>query len=115
MRTILIVDDEPDIGEVLQAFLELHGYRVVVSLDGRDALRKAIENPPDLIVTDMMMPKMDGLELIDSLRAVPALRNVPVIAMSAVQRDLDLPFFRKPFGPFELLTEIRRLLHEPNE
>ncbi|HLU50009.1 MAG TPA: response regulator [Planctomycetota bacterium] len=116
MRTILVVDDEFDIAETLKSYLEIEGYRAIVAFDGRDALHKAIESKPDLILTDMMMPHMDGSELIARVRSSPAIDGTPIIVMSAVERleELDVPFFRKPFDPAELVAEIRRQLGEDN-
>jgi CheY-like chemotaxis protein len=113
MKTILIAEDEVDIAETLQSYLQWAGFRVLVAFDGRDALHKAIENTPDLILTDMMMPRMDGPELIQALLATPATQHIPIITMSAAQqRSNPLPFFRKPFDLPTLVAEIRRLLGE---
>ncbi len=112
MKTLLIVDDEVDITEMLQAFLELVGYRVVIASDGNEALRKAASEKPDLVITDMMMPGMDGAELIQKLRAQPDTREVPIITMSANPVTLDFPSFRKPFVPWDLVREIRHSLKE---
>lgn len=110
MKTVLVVDDEVSIAETLRMFLELHGYGVVTAYDGRDALRKALEEPPDLVVTDMMMPRMDGQELIEALAAAPGLAEVPVITMSANPQSTGRPFFRKPFDPTDLVAEIERAI-----
>lgn len=111
MKTILIVDDEVDIAETLQSYVELEGYRVVVAFDGRDALHKVLEGKPDLVVTDLMMPRMDGSELIAQIRATPSIKDTPIITMSANrERALSLPFFRKPFSASELVDEIRRTI-----
>lgn len=112
MKTILIVDDEADIAETLRMFVELHGYRVFVALDGREGLSTAIAEHPDLVVTDLMMPKMNGRQLIEALRSTPGLDGVPVILMSALAQEPGLPFLRKPFDPHELVAEIERLLGE---
>lgn len=110
MKTILIVDDEVDIAETLQSFLELNGYRVIVAFDGRDALHKVLEQKPDLVITDMMMPRMDGGELIAHIRAAPAVKDTRIITMSANHWPHELPFFRKPFSPRDLIAVVRRLL-----
>lgn len=111
MKTILVVDDEADIAMTLKVFIELYGYRVATAFDGLEGLRKALEEPPDLMITDITMPRMDGLELVDRLRESEALRDMPIILISAHDHRTDLPFFRKPFDPKALLDEIRRLLH----
>lgn len=110
MKTILIVDDEIDIAETLQSFLELNGYRVIIASDGQEGLHKVLEQKPDLVITDMMMPRMDGAELIAKIRATPAVQNTQIITMSANQWPHELPFFRKPFSPRDLIAEVRRLL-----
>ncbi|MBN1236855.1 MAG: response regulator [Gammaproteobacteria bacterium] len=110
MKTILVVDDEADIALTLQAFVELHGFRVVVAYDGVEALQKALSDPPDLIVTDVTMPRMNGLELVEKLRESAAGQDIPVILISARDYRSALPYFRKPFDPNALIEEIRRLL-----
>lgn len=112
MKTILIVEDEPDIAETLQSYLEWVGFRVLVAYDGQDALNKMNEDVPDLILTDMMMPRMDGPELVQTIVATPRLQHIPIITMSAAQQRSTLPFFRKPFDLPELVKEIQRLLGE---
>lgn len=112
MKTILVVDDEADIAQTLQAFIELHGYGVVLAYDGVEALRKVLEEPPDLIITDITMPRMDGLELIEKLRDSPNAQGIPVIVISAHDRRCALPFFRKPFDPKALVAEVDRLLQQ---
>ena len=110
MSKILVVDDEVDIAETLQLFLELNGYKAVVAFDGREGLNLALAEQPDLIVTDMMMPKMDGAELIEKVRATPTIASVPIITMLANPQPRQLPFFRKPFDPAALVAEIGRIL-----
>ena len=111
MKTILVVDDEADITEALQLYLELDGYETIPAYDGTEALSKAVEARPDLILTDITMPGLDGAELIERIRATPALRDTPIIAMSGKRRPaLAIPFFRKPFDPADLVAEIARLL-----
>lgn len=110
MTALLIVDDEADIADTLKAYLEYVGYQASVAYDGRDALAKVFEAPPDLIITDMMMPRMSGRELIHQLEANPLLQSIPIIVMSAQQQPDGYPFLRKPFHPDELVTEIRRVL-----
>lgn len=110
MKTILVVDDEVDIANTLQSYLELVGYRVMVAHDGREALEKVIEHKPNLVVTDIMMPRLDGNELIERIRATPSVRSVPIITMSARDGVAREPFFRKPFNPARLAEAIADLL-----
>lgn len=110
MTTLLIVDDEADIADTLKTYLEFVGFQANVAYDGREALSKVFEAPPDLIITDMMMPRMSGRELIRQLEANPLLCSIPIIVMSAQQQPDGYPFLRKPFHPEELVSEIRRVL-----
>ena len=110
MKTILIVDDEVDIAATLAEFLELNGYRVVIAHDGDDGLHKAIECTPDLVITDLMMPRMDGDELVGRLRENAATEAIPVIMMSATRRFFVAPFLRKPFQAEHLLRAIAAAL-----
>lgn len=112
VKTILVVDDEADIAETLRLFLERKGYRVLVAYDGREAMEKALAHRPDLVVTDLMMPRMDGVELIHRLRESSVAEELPVIAMSANERSGHRPFLRKPFTTDELLAAVRRALGE---
>lgn len=109
-KTILIVDDEADITLTLKAYMELHDYSVVVAYDGLEALRKVEAARPDLVITDITMPRMDGVELVERLRELPDCDDLPVIVISAHNRRCDLPYFRKPFDPKALLSEVRRLV-----
>lgn len=110
MRTILVVDDEVDIAATLAEFLELNGYRAVVAHDGEEGLNKAIEAEPDLVITDLMMPRMDGDELVAALREHAATRNIPVVMMSATRHLFLAPFLRKPFQPEQLLQAVAKAL-----
>jgi DNA-binding response OmpR family regulator len=112
MKTILIVDDEPDIAETLQSYLELRGYRVFVAYDGREGLSQVQAQRPDLVITDMMMPRMDGPSMICEILASREVARTPIITMSAIERQQEYPFFLKPFDPKALVEEIRRLLRE---
>ena len=113
---ILIVDDEPQIGRVLRTGLKSHGYDVRVAADGISGLETFNDWQPDLVVTDLKMPNMDGLELCKSLRAIT---QVPIIVLSAKGDEkskveaLDIgadDYVTKPFGIDELLARIRAAL-----
>jgi CheY-like chemotaxis protein len=83
VSTILLVDDEPDLQELYTDVLEVMGYQVVHALDGLEALEKARQQRPDLVVTDWMMPRMDGVELCQRLLQEPGLEGVPIILHSS--------------------------------
>jgi CheY-like chemotaxis protein len=109
---VLVVDDEPGIVEFLRFALEDRGYRVSTARDGVEALRALARETPDYIVTDLMMPRLDGWELCRRLRGDSATRAVPVIGMSAVdprQAPVDA-FLRKPFELDALLDVLEHLL-----
>jgi DNA-binding response OmpR family regulator len=110
---VLIVDDEPSIREFLAFVLEDEGFDVATAADGHEALQTAKARPPDIVLTDLMMPVVDGYELISGLRR----EGVPVraiIAMSAVQSGgrcipADL-FVAKPFQVEQVVASVRALL-----
>jgi two-component system OmpR family response regulator len=104
--TVLIADDEPAIVDLLAQFLEDEGYEVECASDGLAALEKTRQLRPDLVIADVMMPKMDGFELLDHLSSDG--HGVPVILMSAavVSRREGVPFIAKPFDLGELLDLV---------
>jgi len=119
-KRVLVVDDDRVIQQLLQVNLELEGYDVVATAsDGKEALDKIGTLKPDLVILDIMMPKMDGLEVCRHLKADPALARIPVILLSARAQDLDIregldiganAYLTKPFDPVELLEVVGRLL-----
>ena len=82
-KTVLLVDDNEDLVQVLSARLEAAGYRVLTALDGRDGLSQAKDRQPDLILLDVMMPVMDGFEVLAQLKAEAATRAIPVVMLTA--------------------------------
>lgn len=87
--SILIAEDHPDSRDALCALLEAMGYQVHVAADGREAVERAIDVRPDLILMDMMMPNMDGLEATRVLRATPGFGSTPIIALTAMEGARD--------------------------
>lgn len=116
MTTILIVDDEPDIVSTLSMVLQLEGFEIVEATNGEVALKRIQEARPDLVLSDVMMPVMNGLELLAAIKGAPELQTIPVIIMSAARLDVaKFPcpcdaFLRKPLGLDELVPTIRTLL-----
>jgi CheY-like chemotaxis protein len=117
VRTILVVDDEFGTVEVLVAALEDEGYRVLSAANGRRALERLEENKPDLVISDFMMPLMDGAALVAAMREKPSYRDIPVIMMSAapeaaLRKHLDgyAAFLRKPFRIPVLIGIVRSTL-----
>jgi two-component system alkaline phosphatase synthesis response regulator PhoP len=118
-KKIMAVDDERHIVRLIQVNLERAGYQVVTAFDGADALKKADSERPDVIVLDVMMPKMDGFEVLKRLQANPATREIPIIMLTAKAQDQDVfygwsagvsAYLTKPFNPLELLTFVKRIL-----
>lgn len=116
---IVVADDEVDVRELVAYRLSRSGYEVIEAQDGEQALRLALENPPDLAVLDVMMPKLDGYELTRRLRAEPSTQRVPVILLTARAQEADVSqgfeagaddYLRKPFNPDELLARVRAVL-----
>ncbi len=116
---VLIVEDEPDIRDLLVFHLEREGYQVVQSRSGPEALRLARATPPDLVLLDLMLPEMDGLEVCRRLRQDPATMALPIVMLTArgdeVDRVLGLElgaddYVVKPFSPRELVARIRAVL-----
>ena len=114
--TLLVVDDEPAVRRVLSMRLQLAGYRVVCAEDGEEALEKFAAEQPDLVVLDVMMPKLDGFAVCRRLRAESA---VPIVFLSSLDAiaekvaGLDLgadDYLSKPFSPKELEARINRIL-----
>jgi len=117
--SVLVVDDDPVILRLLQVNFELEGIRVVTAIDGDEGLKMARSDPPDLVISDIMMPKVNGLELLAALRSSPDTAAMPVILLSAkaqvadVQRGLELgadDYVTKPFDPLELIDRIYKVL-----
>ena len=110
--TILIADDEPVIVELLALLLEDEGYTVMRAYDGEEAWRALCSRPPDLIISDISMPRLDGLGLLRRMRST-VLRNVPVILMSAHDRSVTAPrvtFVPKPFDLDRMVAFVRQAL-----
>ena len=117
MSQVLIVDDEPDIAIILGELLGEEGLDVRVVNDGREALAAMAEQPPDLLITDLMMPRMDGHALIREMRGSAALRHIPIVVMSAGLMDQrllapDILFVPKPFELFDMLDRVSELLRK---
>jgi CheY-like chemotaxis protein len=114
MKTILVVDDEFDILTVWRLLLERHGYSVLTASNGAAALEQIRRTPPDIIVSDCMMPIMSGLQLCAALNADPELRTIPIILCSAasdipVQPNPTIEYARKPLSFDALLAMLQRM------
>ncbi len=120
-KKILIVDDEKQIARMLKIRLESMGYETDIANDGVEGLEKAQQYKPDLIILDVMMPKMDGFEVCRKLKEDPVLKSTPVIMLSvkAEEKANDLgaiagadDYVAKPFEPEILMGKIKKLLKQ---
>ena len=119
MPKVLIVDDDAFIARLVQMKVEQLGYDVETACDGEEGLRKALAHQPDLILLDLMMPRMNGLEVCRRLRAEPAGRDIPIVMLTAKAQERDIEagfaagandYLVKPFSPRELQARMRAIL-----
>jgi len=123
-KKILAVDDERHIVRLVQVNLERAGYQVISAFDGKEALKKVESEKPDLIVLDVMMPHMDGFEVLKRLKSDDKTKNIPVVMLTAKAQDADVfrgwasgvdCYLTKPFNPIELLTFVKRIFESYDE
>ena len=118
--TVLVVDDDPVIVKLLQVNFEMEGYNVITAGDGEEGLERARAENPDVMLLDVMMPKMNGLQVAGLLKGDPATNKIPIVLLSAkaeaadVQagRDVADEYITKPFDPLELLDRVSKLIAE---
>ncbi|MGI5819014.1 MAG: response regulator transcription factor [Armatimonadota bacterium] len=117
-KKILVVDDERHIVRLVEVNLTRAGYDIETAYDGVEALEKVKDTNPDMIVLDVMMPRMDGFEVLKRLQADPKTQDIPVIMLTAKAQDADIfrgwssgvsSYLTKPFNPRELLTFVERI------
>jgi two-component system phosphate regulon response regulator PhoB len=118
-ETVLVVDDEPEIRELVEYSLTGSGYKVITAADGEQALRTARAKSPGLIVLDLMLPGMDGLEVCKALKADPRTASIPIVMLTAKGDESDIvvglelgadDYVTKPFSPRVLLARIKTVL-----
>jgi two-component system alkaline phosphatase synthesis response regulator PhoP len=118
-KKILVCDDEPYILMALTDAVEMEGYECVTAINGKEALEKARETRPDLIMLDIMMPFMDGFEVCRELKADAATRDIPVIMLTAKSQQVDIQkgkdagaddYITKPFRPSTLRKKFNEVL-----
>lgn len=116
---LLVADDDEDILMLVQLRLSRSGFEVVVARDGEEALRLVREHRPDLVVLDVMMPKVTGIDVVRALRADPETVDVPVILLTARSSETDVEegiaagaddYVVKPFSPQELVARVQSVL-----
>lgn len=120
-KKILIIDDEEDVVEIIKTTLKTKGYQTIHAYDGEEGLKQALDNLPDLIILDLMMPKMSGLELSKRLRKEDRTKDIPIICMSAIGKESGKSeefwrsglkvheFLSKPFDTFDLLGRVETI------
>jgi DNA-binding response OmpR family regulator len=123
-RKILVVDDEPDLVELVAFNLEAEGYQVITATNGMEALNRARAILPDLIVLDLMLPELDGLSVCEILHRLPSTAPIPIIILTAwkseITRVIGLEaganeYVTKPFSPRELVLRVNKTLKIQDE
>ena len=118
---ILIVDDEADLVSVLRIGLEIEGFEVIAASDGEEGLRKAREDRPELVVLDLMLPKLDGYRVCRALKFDERYRNLPIVILSARSGEQDRrlafdmgadAFVTKPYDMKDLVSRVREQLRK---
>lgn len=118
-KKVLIVDDEPNIAISVDFLMRREGFEVLVAHDGEEGLARIRADRPDLVVLDVMMPKLDGFEVCKAVRADPALAGVRILMLTAKGRALEISkglalgadaYFPKPFSTRELVAKVKELL-----
>jgi DNA-binding response OmpR family regulator len=121
---ILVVDDEFILRDLMRTILEEEGFGVITASDGEEALKKADNELPDLILLDLMMPGKSGLEVCKILKSQAKTKRIPVVMATVLGREVDRTLtkeagadahFMKPFSALALLTEVRRQLDNAKE
>lgn len=117
-KRILVIDDERDVLDLIRTILKSKGYTILCANGGEEGLRLAEREMPDLIISDLMMPRVSGMEVVKRLRAHPQMKSIPIIVLSAISSDSDKPdefwarglgvddYLSKPFDPLDLLGRV---------
>ena len=123
-ETILIVEDEKDIVKMLEYNLKKEGFKILSAPDGEEALDLAVRQHPDLVILDLMLPGMDGLEVCKNLKGDTKTASIPVIMLTAKSQESDKivglelgadDYMTKPFSPRELIARIKAVLRRVKE
>ncbi len=124
MAKILVVDDEPDIVEIITFTLESKGHEITAAKDGVEGIEQVKKNEPDLIILDVMMPKMNGMQVVDYLRNKEQYNHIPIIMLTATTQYSRKPdeewrkkigvedYISKPFEPIDLITRVDKVLKD---
>jgi len=121
MAKILIVEDDPTTVQLIEFLLKKNGFEVLIAYNGLEALEISKKDKTDLILMDVMMPKMDGIEAIEKLKKDETTRDIPIVILSALGQEMDVmrglqagasSYIVKPFSPQELLDEVKAKLEK---
>jgi CheY-like chemotaxis protein len=119
-KRILVCDDDPVILRLLQVNLELEGYEVLLAHHGQKAIEMAVDEHPDLVILDIMMPRMDGYQTCQKIKSQHETRDIPIVFLSAKAQQSDIDkgksfgveaYLTKPFDPSDLIAVVERLVH----
>jgi DNA-binding response OmpR family regulator len=122
--TVLVVEDDPTILQLLEVNFEMEGFVVLRAEDGEEGLAVAKDALPDVVVSDVMMPKMSGIELVAALKADAATKRIPVLLLSAKAQGADVragldagadDYVTKPFEPLDLIDRVNAVLLRSGE
>ncbi len=117
--TILIIEDEKDLSQLIAYNLESEGFRTKISNDGEEGYRKATKESPDLIILDLMLPKLSGIEVCKLIRANSSSQKIPILMLTAKSEEIDRvigfevgadDYMTKPFSPRELVLRVKAIL-----
>lgn len=120
---ILVIDDDPVIQKLLQVNFEIEGHEVIIGSNGQQGIELSLSTHPDIVILDIMMPHMDGLQVAKKLRASPQTATTPIILLSAKAQFLDITvgkevganeYITKPFDPLLLLEKVEELIRSSN-
>ncbi len=122
-RTVLLLEDNDSVRELIKVLLETEGYLIIEASDGQDGLSKAEQLKPDLMILDLVMPGLDGENVLKTMRRHSKLSKVPVLVVSGKYESLDAlrsqigeeNIFPKPFEPFRMLDRIGELIGYPDD
>ena len=124
-KRVLVVDDEPDVLLLCRVNLDFEGYDILEARDGEEALRVVREEQPDVVLLDVMMPRMDGWQALEAIKADPATTDIPVVMLTAKVQDEDqirgweagaADYITKPFSPLSLSQVIADVVrNDPEE